>query len=211
MKWELESLAWLDHVTGDCGNVPPYGHPCPCSEPSPALRYLDVQCPESRQFPAWEYCADARPGIDEVFRRDAMASKRHDFVPFYESTSGPICKVRFSKWISERPFNSVKDRLEDDLAECDADSGYADIEDEWYECESEQEKERDGNTEEEAENVEQGTEAIKVISLGDRDGESNDGFESHQPGSRQLMGPAGTEKVVLRAERERGSACVDAP
>jgi hypothetical protein len=44
--------------------------------------------------------------------------------------------------------------------------------------------------------------------LGEGDGETNDGVESHQPGTRQRMGPAGTENIVMRDEREGGSICV---
>jgi hypothetical protein len=54
------------------------------------------------------------------------------------------------------------------------------------------EKERDEDTEE-VENADQEIEATKGVSLGEVDGESNDGAESHQDGA---------ESDVLRDERE---------
>lgn len=188
LRWELEwCQRWLGHVSGECDNTPASRYPYLC-----------------RQFPAWECCEDARPGIDEVFRRDAMASKRHGFVPFYESNSKPICKVRFSEWISEGPLNCAKGSMKDELAECDVDSGCAESEDEWwYECEDEKEKERDQDTDEGSERSDQWSEATEGTSLGEEDGERNDSAETHgQPGPRQLAGPAGTEKFVLISERK---------
>lgn len=200
---------WLCRLSGDCENVPP----C-CSglgsEPRPALCYPDDQRPGPRQFAAYEYLADARPGIDEVFRRDAMASRRHGSVPFYESDRKPICKVRFSEWISERPFNCAKGSLKDELAACDVGSGCAESEDEWWECEDEEE-ETDENMDDESEGLDQWSEATGGTLLGEEDGESNDGVETHQPGPRQLAGPLGAEDVVLINKRKGGRPHFNAP
>lgn len=185
------------------------------SDNTPAYRYAPSYL--CRQCPVWASCKDARlgiddarPGIDEIFQMDASASKRYEFLPSYESDSKPICKVRFSEWIAEGPFNCAKGSLKDELAACNVESACTESDDEWLECEDEEEEERDKDTDEESKSSDQLSETTEGTSLGEEDGKTNDDVVTHQLGPRQLAGPVGTEKVVLINKRKGGRPHFDA-